>query len=58
MKTHYDTERSTMIQMANILLGDLRRKAAEERLARKVTRPGRVIHLGLRRVDRNHDAAA
>ncbi|MFO7300199.1 MAG: hypothetical protein DIU67_008420 [Actinomycetes bacterium] len=40
-----------MIQMANILLGDLRRQAAEERLARKATLRQRVVHLGRRRVE-------
>jgi hypothetical protein len=58
VKTPYDTERSTMIQMANILLGNLRREAEEERLARKVKRSNRIVHLGLRRVEHSDDAAA
>ena len=59
MKTPYGSE-STMIKLANILLGDLRREAAQERLAKKVARHNRVIHLGPYRikVERPEDTAA
>lgn len=50
LKTPYGNERSTMISMANILVGDLRRQAQKERLANKVERPNRVIHVGPYRI--------
>ncbi len=60
VKTPYEDERSTMINMANILISDMRRKAEAERLAAKVSRHQRVIHLGPYRikVDRPDDRAA
>lgn len=49
-----------MIDMANILVGDLRRQAAQERLAKRVVRQSRVIHLGPYRikVERPENTAA
>ncbi len=60
VKTPYDNGRDPMINLANILLGDMRRQAAAERLAAKVSRHERVIHLGPYRikVDRPEDRAA
>ena len=59
VKTPYGSG-NTMIDMANILVGDLRRQAAQERLAKRVVRQSRVIHLGPYRikVERPENTAA
>ncbi len=60
VKTPYDNGRSPMINLANILIGDMRRTAEAERLAAKFSRHERVIHLGPYRIklDRSDDRAA